>query len=79
MKTAADYTQEIIARAQQMRSYKVRLRVDNGWLPMGRVPFDIHIKNGVATLTVVAESMASAREQASIYICLLYTSPSPRD
>ena len=68
MKTAADYTQEIIARAQQMRSYKVRLRVDDGWLPMGRVPFDIHIKNGVATLTVVAESMASAREQASVYM-----------
>ena len=68
MKTAADYTQEIIARAQQMRSYKVRLRVDNGWLPMGRVPFDIHIKDGVATLTVVAESMESAREQASVYM-----------
>jgi hypothetical protein len=68
MKTAADYTQEIIARAQQMRSYKVRLRVDDGWLPMGRVPFDIHIKNGIATLTVVAESMESAREQASVYM-----------
>ena len=68
MKTAADYTQEIIARAQQMRSYKVRLRVDNGWLPMGRVPFDIHIKDGVATVTVVAESMESAREQASVYM-----------
>jgi hypothetical protein len=68
MKTAADYTQEIISRAQQMRSYKVRLRVDDGWLPMGRVPFDIHIKNGVATLTVVAESMESAREQASVYM-----------
>jgi hypothetical protein len=68
MKTAADYTQEIISRAQQMRSYKVRLRVDDGWLPMGRVPFDIHIKNGVATLTVVAESIESAREQASVYM-----------
>ena len=68
MKTAADYTQEIISLAQQMRSYKVRLRVDDGWLPMGRVPFDIHIKNGVATLTVVAESMESAREQASVYM-----------
>lgn len=68
MKTAADYTQEIIARAQQMRSYKVRLRVDDGWLPTGRVPFDIHIKNGIATLTVVAESMESAREQASVYM-----------
>jgi hypothetical protein len=68
MKTAADYTQEIISRAQQMRSYKVRLRVDDGWLPMGRVPFDIHIKDGVATLTIVAESMESAREQASVYM-----------
>ena len=68
MKTAADYTQEIISRAQQMRSYKVRLRVDDGWLPMGRVPFDIHIKNGVATLTVVAESIESAREKASVYM-----------
>jgi len=68
MKSAADYTQEIISRAQQMRSYKVRLRVDDGWLPMGRVPFDIHIKNGIATLTIVAESMASAREQAAVYM-----------
>jgi len=68
MKSAAEYTQEIISRAQQMRSYKVRLRVDDGWLPMGRVPFDIHIKHGVATLTVVAESMESAREQASVYM-----------
>jgi len=68
MKTAADYTQEIITRAQQMRSYKVRLRVDNGWLPMGRVPFDIHIKDGIATVTVVAESLESAREQASVYM-----------
>ena len=68
MKTAANYTQEIIARAQQMRSYKVRLRVDDGWFPMGRVPFDIHIKDGVATVTVVAESLESAREQASVYM-----------
>ena len=68
MKSAADYTQEIISRAQQMRSYKVRLRVDDGWLPMGRVPFDIHIKNGVATLTIVAESIESAREQAAVYM-----------
>jgi hypothetical protein len=68
MKSAADYTQEIISRAQQMRSYRVQLRVDDGWLPMGPVPFDIHIKNGVATLTIVAESIASAREQASVYM-----------
>ena len=68
MKSAADYTQEIIARAQQMRSYRVRLRVDDGWLPIGRVPFDIHIKDGIATLTIIAESLESARSQASAYM-----------
>ena len=68
MKTAAEYTQEIISRAQQMRSYKVKLRVDDGWLPMGPVPFDIHIKNGIATVTIVAESIESARQQAAVYM-----------
>lgn len=68
MKTAAEYTQEIITRAQQMRSYRVRLRVDDGWLPMGRVPFDIHIKNGIATLTIIAETLESAKEQAAVYM-----------
>lgn len=68
MKSAADITQEIITRAQSMRSYKVRLRIDDGWLPMGQVPFDIHIKNGIATLTIIAESMEAARGQAAAYM-----------
>lgn len=68
MKSAADYTQEIIAQAQKMRSFKVQLRVDDGWLPMGRVPFDIHIKNGIATLTIIAESLEAARGQAAAYM-----------
>ena len=68
MKSAADITQDIINRAKTMRSYSVKMRVDDGWLPMGPVPFDIHIKHGIATLTVIAESMASARQQASVYM-----------
>ena len=68
MKTAAAITKEIISKAKSMRSYKVRLRVDDGWLPMGPVPFDIHIKNGIATVTIVAESIESARQQAAVYM-----------
>ena len=68
MKTAAAITKEIISKAKSMRSYKVRLRVDDGWLPMGRVPFDIHIKDGIATLTIIADSIESAKEQASIFM-----------
>jgi|LakMenE18May11ns_1017448.scaffolds.fasta_scaffold8603828_2 hypothetical protein len=65
---ARDLTQSIIQRAQTMRSFKVKLRVDDGWLPQGPVPYNIHIKDGVATLTVVADSMESARNQAAEYM-----------
>lgn len=68
MKSAADYTKEIIGRAMTMRSFRIQLRVDDGWLPMGRVPFDIHIKDGIATLTIIAESMEDARGQAAAYM-----------
>jgi hypothetical protein len=68
MKTSAELTEELITRAKSMRSYRVRLRVDDGWLPHGPVPFDIHIKNGIATITIIAESEKSAKDQASIYM-----------
>ena len=68
MKTAADYTKEIIDRAKTMRSFKVKLRIDDGWLPTGPVPFDIHIKDGIATLTIIANSMNSAQQLASVYM-----------
>jgi hypothetical protein len=35
---------------------------------MGQVPFDIHIKDGIATLTIIAESIEDARGQASAYM-----------
>jgi hypothetical protein len=65
---ARDLTQSIIQRAQTMRSFKVKLRVDDGWLPQGPVPYNIHIKDGVATLTVVADSMESAQQLAADYM-----------
>ena len=68
MKSAATITQETIFRAQKMRSFKIKLRVNDGWLPMGRVPFDIHIKDGIATLTIIAETIEDARNQASVYM-----------
>lgn len=65
---ARELTQSIISKAQTMRSFKVRMRVDDGWLPNGPVPFNIHIKNGVATLTIVADSIESARQMAMDYM-----------
>jgi hypothetical protein len=65
---ARNLTQSIIQRAQTMRSFEVKLRVNDGWLPQGPVPYNIHIKNGVATLTVVADSMESAQLLAADYM-----------
>jgi hypothetical protein len=67
-KSAAELTKDIIDRAQSMRSYKVKMRVDDGWVPTGPVPFDIHIKNGIATLTVISNSESDAKNQASVYM-----------
>jgi len=65
---ARELTENIIRKAQTMRNFSVRMRVDDGWLPHGPVPFNIHIKNGVATLTIVADSMESAQQQAADYM-----------
>lgn len=65
---AQDITQNLIRRAQSMRSFAVRMRVNDGWLPQGVVPFNIHIKDGVATLTIVADSMESAQALAADYM-----------
>jgi hypothetical protein len=65
---AYQLTQNLIRRAQTMRSFSVRMRVDDDWIPHGQVPFNIHIKDGVATLTIVADSMESARNQAAEYM-----------
>jgi hypothetical protein len=61
MTTASKIAEEVINKAKQMR-------VEDGWVPMGVVPFDIHIKDGVATLTVISDSEEDARNQASVYM-----------
>lgn len=68
MTSAADIAKAAITRAQTMRSFDIRLRVTDGWIPNGTVPFDIRIKDGIATVTVMSESLEDAKNQASIYM-----------
>lgn len=68
MITASKIAEQVINKAKQMRRFKVRMRVEDGWVPVGVVPFDIHIKDGIATLTVISDSEEDARNQASVYM-----------
>ena len=68
METAKDIADNIIKQAQQMRMFEIKVKVDDGWMPFGRVPFNIKIKGGIATVEVLARSEDDARHQVSTYM-----------
>jgi len=45
----------------------VSVPVEENWMPNGRVPFDIKIKNGIATVTVPALTEDEARSKIIAY------------
>ena len=67
MKQAKEITSSLIKQAQKMRLFKIKVRVEDNWLPMGRVPFNIKIKNNIATVEVIAESISDAKHQVEAY------------
>ena len=62
-----DVTQQVIARLMNLQEFTVTVPVEDGWLPRGRVPFDIKIKNGIATVTVPALTESEARSRITAY------------
>lgn len=61
-------TDNLIKEAQQMREFNIKVRVQDQWMPFGSVPFDIKIKDGIATVTVIAKSEGEARQQVLTYM-----------
>ena len=61
-------TDDLIRQAKRMKRFEVRRQVEDNWMPYGSVPFDIHIKNNIATVSVIAESQEEAEEQVTKYI-----------
>jgi hypothetical protein len=70
MKTAQQLTNELIYRMKntEMNWYEIKREVVDNWLPQGIVPWDIHVKNGVATLKVYASSLQDAEDQVSMWL-----------
>ena len=62
-----DLTKTVIDRLMNLKEFTVKVPVERGWLPNGVVPFDIKIKNGIATVTLPALTSTEAREKVLDY------------
>jgi hypothetical protein len=67
MSHPADVTQQVIERMMNLQEFTVTVPVEDGWMPNGRVPFDIRIKNGLATVRVPALTESEARSRITAY------------
>jgi hypothetical protein len=63
----SDLTQQAIERMMNLQEFTVTVPVNDGWLPNGVVPFDIRIKNGLATVRVPALTETEARSRITAY------------
>lgn len=71
----ADVTRQVIDRMMNLKEFTVNVHVGDAWLPRGRAPFDIRIKNGIATVTLPALTYSEAQQKAIAY----FNSGDPED
>ena len=62
-----DLTQQTIDRLMNLKEFTVSVPVEENWMPNGVVPFDIKIKNGIATVTIPALTKAEAHSKIEAY------------
>ena len=69
MKTAKEITENLIARAKSMQEFRIVRQLDDADIifSAGVVPFDIKIKNGIATVSVPALTESEARSKIIAY------------
>ena len=62
MTSAKEIFDNSMDRAKRLRVFEVTRYVDEGWLPNGYVPFDMHVTGNTATISVYATSAEEADE-----------------
>ena len=63
----SDITRQVIDRMMNLQEFTVTVPVEDNWIPNGRAPFDIKIKNGFATVRVPALTEDEARSKIVAY------------
>ena len=62
-----DTTKEVLTRMMNLKEFVITVPVEENWMPNGRVPFDIKIKNGLATVAIPALTEDEARSKIIAY------------
>ncbi len=63
----SDLTKQVIDRLMNLKEFTIKVRVEDNWLPVGIVPFNIHIKDNIATVTIPALTEEEAKEKVAEY------------
>lgn len=58
----------LIERAMNLKKHYVQLNVPLNWVPNGKIPFDIAVRDGLAVFKVYALSFEEACYQVSIFM-----------
>jgi hypothetical protein len=66
--TSLDQAQAILNRISRLREFEVKRTVEQGWMPHGVLPFDVHIRQGQARFKVLCESQSEANALVDNYI-----------
>jgi hypothetical protein len=68
MNTAKDIFDDMMGRIKNMDVFEIKREVPDNWIPRGTVPFDISVKNNVASFKVYAYNYIDAEDQVSQYL-----------
>jgi hypothetical protein len=68
MSTAKDIFDTTWEKIKRLERFEIKREVEKGWLPRGHIPFDISVKQCVATFIVYAEFLQDAEDQVTTYL-----------
>ena len=65
MSNPSDITKQVIDRLMKLKEFTIKVRVEDNWTPNGVVPFNIKIKDNIATVKIPALNRKEAKEKAA--------------
>jgi uncharacterized protein YdhG (YjbR/CyaY superfamily) len=68
MTTAKNIADRLFEKMKAMQRFDVEQPVEKNWLPRGVVPFNVKVKDGIATFEVYAMSLDEAVQLVEAYV-----------
>lgn len=68
MPTSHKVFKDLMGRCKEAKAWRISCFVDESWVPNGRVPFDITIKDGIFTCRVITTNKEEAQKAVSDFL-----------